>query len=149
MINSNWTHWIVASVASHFNLYKGDLTYRIEGGAADKDVLRYLELKYDGPHYDEVSKNYTLITMDIALFLQIPKDNDLYSLTNYIGNILTGFSDIDVYKFGDDSESDSSLFACLRPIGPIRTATFDQTMKGVEVKQALIESRYEMELTDG
>lgn len=149
MINSNWTRWIVASIASHFNLYKGDLIYRVEGGVADKHVLKYLELKYDGPHYAEISRNYTQVSMDIALFLQIPKDDDLYSLTNYIGNVLTGFSDINVYRLGEDSESDSSLFACLRPIGPIRTATFDQTMKGVEVKQALIESRYEMELTNG
>jgi len=115
-INANWARWIFASVSKHFDDRKGILPLYIEGQHRDTSKFKeYLELRMDGPSWDEASKGYFIGNIDINVLVTVAVNEEDYHRPHQIaGEVQAAFTkSIDVFKFGCNIQDDQSYLGCL------------------------------------
>ena len=155
-INTNWARWIKASIYTYFDTNIDGYTKYFEGSKRDTFTAQdYIEIRMDGPHFSEVSKNYFKITVEVNVVLHHTKDDtQIYKLDTMIGVVSTAFKNIPVYKYGDGAADDSSYLGCLRLIvdphgmkgDKVVVSNFGQIEAATEAEQATVEGHYVMNL---
>ena len=153
-INQNWTRWIIASIQNYFNVNRQGITLFVEGTPRDtREEKDFMELRIDGPHYTELSKDYWLLKLDVNILFQSTQDeHDFHRIHKNMGKILTIFTDIPIYKYGDGVDDDDSLLGCLQLIQdaqgrePILAPLLGQIKPEVPIMQGMIEGHFKMNL---
>ena len=148
-LNQNWARWIFASITKHFNDNRQGLVLHIEGTHRDTNTETDLcELRIDGPWFNEVSKDYWIIRLEVNILVQVTmNDSNFHKIHTNVGIMASAFTDIEVKKYGDD---DSLLF-CLqleqkprnRSNDAIIISHFGQLDPNIKIQQATIEGHYE------
>lgn len=163
MININWSRWIYASVIEHFisapyfaiwddylenrtaydaqgiiPVYVDGLDFNVD------DVKDYIEVRIDGPHFAEVSKNNYRGTLLINVILCITKDENFHKLYTLAGKIQNTFSTIPVYAYGNEDNDNNGHFGCLslERLQPIKTDWFGQPEDDIKHTYITIEGHY-------
>ena len=116
-INANWARWIFASVSKHFDDRKGTLTLYIEGQhRATSKLKEYLELRMDGPTWNEASKDYFIGNIQINVLITVAMDEEDYHRPYSVaGQVQQAFTKtIDVFRFGDGPDDDGTYLGCLQ-----------------------------------
>ena len=152
-MDPNWLRWIIASVTQHFatSLTAAGLYLQVEGTDRRTDQIQdYAELRHDGPRFNELSKGYWRIDLDLDV-LVCSKTNDLniYTPEIDVGNVLAAFNDeIAVFKLGNKPQDDPNVqLGCLtldNANGPIRVTNFGINREQVRLRQASVEATYRM-----
>lgn len=155
-MDPNWLRWIVASITKHFaDALNGSLYLQIEGTDRRTDQLQdYAELRYDGPTFDELSKGYWCIhiNLDVLVCSKI-NDVNIYTPQVDVGVVLAAFtSDIPIFCYGNGQQDDPNLqLGCmvLKPYAdvPIRVTNFGINREQVRLRQASVEATYRMYIT--
>ena len=114
----------------------------------------YAELRYDGPHFDEISRGYWQV--DIAIDVLVTSklnDQNIYTLEINNGAVLAAFTtDVPVFLYGDGpSDNPTTQLGCFslcpRPDEPIRVTNFGQIQNDARFRQTSIEATYRMNLS--
>lgn len=116
-VNRNWARWIFASVSKHFDDRKENLPLYIEGQhRATSKLKEYLELRMDGPTWNEASKGYFIGVVQINVLLTSAlNEEDYHRPYRIAGQVQEAFTQtIEVFKFGDGPDDDQSKFGCLQ-----------------------------------
>lgn len=150
--NPNWSRWIAASINKHFNdvLSASNLPLYIEGTDRRTDCIQdYAELRYTGPRFTELSRNYWQIDIDLDV-LVVSKTNDanIYTPETEVGVVLAAFTeDIAVFTYGDDPNVQLGCFR-LSPDNPgVIVNNFGYPRDQVRLRQASVEATYRMNLS--
>jgi hypothetical protein len=115
-INANWARWIFASVSDHFNTRFPTVELYIEGQHRDTSKLKeYLELRMDGPTWNEASKGYFIGSIDINILVTVTVNEEEYHRPHQLaGEVQATFDkSIDVFKYGCNPQDDQSHLGCL------------------------------------
>ena len=148
----NVPRWIAASVAKHFDTILSDLDVYIEGQEMplDTDASR-VEVRIDGPWYREVSKNVVQVRSEINVLVMIPKsETNLYEIYTQTGKVADAFTNIPIYKYGNEAGDDESYYGCFKilPLDDLRErveiAHFGQIDPTIKLLQATVEGHFEM-----
>lgn len=153
MINPNWARWILAGVSDHFDTAV-DLFLFVEGQERDtKDKKSFMELRLDGPWYNEVSKDYWKIYVEVNILIQTAmRVKDFHLHHTNIGLVGAGFTDISIFRCGNGPDDDDSFLGCLKLIQDERkrervvTSNFGQIETHAKIQQATVEGHYNMTL---
>lgn len=138
----HWPRWILASVSQHFNDAKGsDLPLFIEGQDREQeDEVDILELRINISDMIEQSKDDWKIIVEINILIKhIMDDTDFHKIWKNIGIVVDGFTDIMIYKYGDND----AFLGCLQLDG-IMTQYYGQIDLAVKLEQATVEGHYYM-----
>jgi hypothetical protein len=144
-INENWDRWIVSSLSDYFGSVAETISFPIfiEGQNRPMDVNDFSEIRFDGPHWNELSKGLWRLDVVVAIMVNLVQSDDVYRINRIIGSFSSMFkSTLQTYKYGD---SDSE-FLCLN-LDParnekIRVDKFGMTKAATPVVQASVEARY-------
>jgi hypothetical protein len=157
-MNGNWPRWVLTSIEKHFNDNRGTLTMFIEGQHRNTDTLQdFMELRTNGPHIIELSRNYFNVGIEVNVLLHsVMNDQDAHKLRDNIGLVVAIFTDIIVYKYGDNAVDDGTILTCLRlkqnPRGiegdRLTVSNFGQIKPSIKLQQATIEGHYETDLEE-
>jgi hypothetical protein len=119
-MNPNWIRWICASVASHmdeaFKLYDPPLQMFLEGTPRATDNLEdWTELRMNGPCFSSGSEGEWIVEkLEVNIFIQSKfNQQDAYRIYKNIGLVCAAFTQIPVYKLGDQPQDDGTLITCL------------------------------------
>lgn len=152
MIDKNWTRWIFASVVKHFTDRRQGLTLFVEGQRRDTpQATTLVELRFDGPHYVEMTRDHWHIQVEINVLIQTAMDNASYH-THFAncGIVQVAFTDIMVYRYGNGPDDDDTLLGCLRLLQDLRdrdrveTNQLGQIDKDIPLIHATLEGHYKM-----
>jgi len=155
-INIDWYRWIVASIAKHFDGYKGTYHLYIEGDERDTDEMRdFAELRTDGPDITRVCKQLMYLDIQVNILIQSHMDpSDLYAGARAVGIFSRGFTkSINVYKYGSGPNDDDSLLGCLvirtkRNENTVDIGNFGIIHQDARITQFTIEGHYRLELKE-
>lgn len=156
MINEHWARWIFASVCKHFDSKRGTLPMFVEGQQrATRGVQDFIELRLDGPDFNESSKNYWKAYIEINILIQSSMtDGDFHKIHRTTGLVSAAFvSSIPVYKYGSAPLIDTGAhIGCLDIVDNkfdkerIKVRHFGQVNPDTQLMQASVEGHYEMSL---
>lgn len=133
-IDSNWARWIRISIADHFNaknrtdtaLQPNPIPLYFEGQirSNEQDVTE-MELRLDGPHIHEVSKNYYKISVEPNLILKTPvNEADIWAFDRVIGLASAMFDRcIAVFRYGNGVQDDETFVFDLKRVDDPETLT--------------------------
>jgi hypothetical protein len=150
----NWSRWIFSSIAKHFHevVDPVGILLNIEGiDRISNEIVEGGELRVNGPYFNNPSRNYYILDLDVNLLLNVLIDErDIYKLDRMLGVFLGAFTPtINVYRYGDSQDDDSSYFGCLQIRDDrgdeIVVARFGQVEKDTRILQAAINAIYYLE----
>ena len=152
--NANWVRWIVSSIQQYFETNKQGIELFFEGTPREtKDEKDFAEVRIDGPHITEISKNYFLLKVDVNILVQSTMDEeDFHRIHTNVGKLVSVMTNIPIYKYGDGVDDDDSLLGCLRLVQdaqgrePILVARLGQIEPTTPIEQVDIEGHYKMHL---
>jgi len=116
-VNRHWARWIFASVSKHFDDRKELLPLYIEGQhRATTKPQEYLELRMDGPKWNEASKGYFIGDVQINILITSAlTEEDYHRPYRAAGQVQEACTQtIEVFRFGDGPEDDQSHLGCLQ-----------------------------------
>lgn len=154
-VDPNWTRWIAASLCKHFkdSLDSSGLPLFVEGQLRRTDHLEdYAELRYTGPRFNELSRGYWQIDVDLdVLIVSKSKNTSIFDPEIDVGAVLAAFTeDIPVQKYGNKPGDDPDVqLGCLRlnpEGGEIVVNNFGYPQDQVRLRQASVEATYRMNL---
>lgn len=152
----HWNRWLFASVSRHFSDHRQTLPIFIEGQHRDtRNERDFMELRMDGPQYTELTKGNWHLYLEVNVLVQsIMDDVNYHRVERGIGIAVQAFTDILVYKYGNQVEDTGDFLGCLKLIQDVRSREriqvyrFGQIEEGVKLEQASIEGHYEMNLDE-
>lgn len=149
--NSKWSKWIFASVVQHFRteLAKtSGVSIYFEGMHKDNRTNNLqLEIRFDGPYYKELSKNYWEVKFEVNILVQAVIGSSFLTIHKGTGIAAAAFTDsIKIYKYGEDIDDDESLFDCSFSMGKIIISHFGQLNPNEKILQASVEGQYKFEI---
>jgi len=155
-INIDWYRWMVASIAKHFDSFKGSYQLYIEGDERDTDELKnFAELRTDGPFITRVCKQLMYLDIEVNLLVQSHMDpSDLYAGAKAVGIFARGFTnEISVFRYGNGENDDDSLLGCLtlrtkRNEDTVDIGNFGIIHQDTRITQFTIEGHYRLELKE-
>ena len=113
--NKNWSRWLQASLATHFDDRREDVPFFVEGQIRPSTVVDFAELRTDGPFFNEINFEYWHVDLTVAILIQIVQDGNLHKLDNMIGVFMPAFTKaICCYRMGDGIDDDNLRFGVLR-----------------------------------
>jgi len=157
-MNESLVRWITASIAIYFKTVLDTINLPLLCDGLDEREHasihhNHAELRIGGPFLNELSRDYWQIKIDINVLLtcMMQANESVYDLQTWAGVIQEAMSqNINIYKYGGESGDDESYIGCLRPRKgkneAIRVLTFGQISKTDRVRQAMVDSRFVMEL---
>lgn len=151
----HWPRWIFASISKHFDANKQTLYLFIEGMHRETRSRKdFIELRVDGPYLTEQSKGYWRNYIEINVLVQSAMDDsDFHRIYKDVGIVVNAFTDIPVYKYGNQAYDDDSLLGCLKLVADargkerIQVSHFGKIEPNVPLLQATVEGHYEMFLS--
>ena len=153
--NARWEPWIVNSFGDYFNTFaeSENIEMFMEGQVRETSGERdWIELRVDGPYFTEVSKGVWDIFVEVNVLVgSILDETVMDKIRGLTGKVSAQFaSAINIFKYGDESGDDESLWTCMRLVSPDRIVTthFGQVSPGEELLQATVEGHYRVLLTE-
>lgn len=148
-INANWSRWILASIYTHFNNSNLGLPLRFAGLPLTYNTdesANHFELRVQGPHFTELSKDYWEIRVLVNVYLELKTSTDLYLLQKYFGTLQSAFKVIQIKKYGNLSLiDDSTTITCINIVGgnqTIRTTDFGQFGPDKKLRGGTVEADF-------
>lgn len=160
-VNANWGRWIYASASKHFNdvaqsnlakdgISPQPITFFVEGNDRDPlaNVLEYFEFRCNGPFFEEVSKDWWRVHIEINLLVAAKRnDKDFHRIHALCGILVAAFtSSLTIFKYGDGVADDQSVLTCLtlcREAGEnIEVQHLGQLNPDLLEQQAMVEAYY-------
>lgn len=140
-IPEKWPRWIFASASDHFDGLKQSLTLVIAGmHRTDVAESELLELHFNGPKFNEVSKDYYHITLDVTMIVQtFMDDEDFHKHEKHIGIGVACFTNMIVKEYGDGGAD----LMCMKLISPVDVTKLGQIKPEVKLQQAILTATYE------
>jgi len=131
------------------------LSVYIEGEDRETDGLEdYAELRYTGPRFNELSKDYWQIDIDVDVFVvSKSKNSNIYTHETNIGIVTAAFTeDLGVFELGPGPDDDPlSQIGCLLlvrpPGGGITVTNFGLPKDQVRLRQASVDATYRMNIS--
>lgn len=148
-VNSNWPRWIQLSIVQAFKARVTGLPLFVEGEVRAVSQSDFSELRIDGPFYDEVSKGYWNIDVEINVLVATyldPKDKVKHERN--VGAVLAGFNtDIPVMQFGVGTDDNALIrLGCFRATSSVKTTPFGQIKSDARLMQSTLEQTFQMNL---
>lgn len=149
-LRDNWTRWTVAAffkaakeveISQYPVYFEGDeKTTRLE--------RNFVEVRLDGPDFEEVSKDYYRLDVVLNLLVNSKLDpNDVYAISRVVGQYQRAFANnIQVYKVGTGVADDGSWFGCYQIQSKIEQNKFGVVSKDSRVEQITLEASYRLSL---
>lgn len=157
MMSADWARWIMASSAVYFkNIANGiPLPLLVEGiDERQSSTMHYdhAELRVGGPFPTELSHDYYQLSVDMNVLvteLMREQGDNAYELITWCGVFQQAMDGpINVYKYGNLAQDDSSWVGCLRPrqgkFEANRILHFGQINKVDRIRQSVIDGRFTM-----
>lgn len=156
MINPNWSRWITASFANHFEIAMdaAGLAFYVEGDEREREEVNLIEFRIDGPLFKFPSATLTRLDVEVNILIKTIVDRkDLYLHERHIGLVSEAFVNaIAVNKVGPDVVDDGTLLGCFRLRSDFREILQISKfglIRGVSpVMQTTIEGHYRLDLTN-
>jgi hypothetical protein len=156
MMNQHWARWIFASVCKHFDAKRGTIPMFVEGQQrVTRSLQDFIELRLDGPDFNEASKDYWSAYVEINVMIQSSMvDTDFHRIHRTVGVVSAAFtSAIPIYKYGTAPLIDTGAqIGCLSLVDDkynkerIKVRHFGQVNPDTQLMQASVEGHYEMYL---
>jgi hypothetical protein len=153
-INPKWARWAFASVVNHFqnNLDTTRVPIFVEGEKRNTDTLKtFAEVRMDGPFFTEVSRDCYKIEGEVNILIQATLDEmDAQLIHRSVGLVTAAFSDISVYRFGDEPGDDNSFVWCWKLINDsrrrerVQVSHFGVIEPNTKLTQATVEAHYDV-----
>lgn len=146
--------WTYASVAKYFidNIPSIPIFVHPQIPRNTQNLDKYLELRMAGPHLYEVSKNDWLMLGDIYVLASVQQTEDTYDIYDLVGRIQAVMKTIDLYRYGDGVDDDSTWWACWylqqNPRDTIESNMFGRIEKDTPLAQAYVAGSYKTGLQD-
>jgi hypothetical protein len=139
-MDENLPRWIWLSITSHFNNYKQDITYEVNGYDRLEQAKDSFQIRINGPIYNKLTVNSFEVDVDINILITtIKEDTDEVKLQRMQGIISQGFTDeIKILKYGNGK----TLYGCLILQTPIIITNFGAVEETSNVLQSTIEGQY-------
>ena len=139
-MNSNWSRWIIASIAKHFDDGKGTYDFYIEGAPFDKeDAKAWVELRLGGPDVKEQTKDQFKIQVTVNLLGAVVATERVYEIHDLVGHFSALCTIIPVYKYGDGA----AHLGCLQPTSGVSVLHWGLTDDD-RLNQATVSLTYRM-----
>jgi hypothetical protein len=158
MINPNWSRWITASFANHFEIAidAAGLPFYIEGDERARDEVSLIEFRIDGPLYKFPAASMTRIDVEVNILIKTIIDRkDLYLHERHIGIVSEAFINaIAVNRVGPDAVGvdDGTLLGCFKLRSDFREILQISKfgiIRGVSpIMQTTVEGHYRLDLTN-
>jgi hypothetical protein len=147
LVNVNWDRWIISSLSDYFRGVAESIPFSffIEGQIRPTTINDFAEIRFNGPHWNEISCNTWKMDIYVAILVQIVQDDqDIYWINRLTGNFSSAFKKtLPIYKYGDD---DSQLM-CINLVRgreeKIRVERFGVIKAATPVVQASVEAHYQ------
>ena len=153
-VNPKWSRWAFASVSNHFfnEIDKSRLPLFVEGQKRNTDTLKtFAEIRMDGPWYTEVSRGCWKIYGEVNILVQATLDErDTHLIHRSVGLVTAAFTDISVFRFGDEPGDDDTFVWCWKLLQDsrdrerIQVANFGVIEPNTKLTQAVVEGHYEV-----
>ena len=154
-VNANWGRWIYASICQHFEDLRSGLLMFLEGEhRTTQDTLQFFELRVDGPFFQQFTKGYWNLKVEINAIITVPKsDKDFHNIrkqTDFVTSMFT--NSILTYRYGKEIQDDNTYLGCLQAEDGkrknLQVSHFGQLQTTDEILQAGVERHYKMELAE-
>jgi len=154
-VNANWGRWIYASICQHFEDLRSGLFMFLEGEHREtQDQLEFFELRVDGPFFQQFSKGWWKLIVEVNAIITVPKsDKDFHNIrlqTDFVTSLFT--NNILTYRYGKEIQDDDTFLGCLQAQDGkrknLQVSHFGQLQPAAEVLQAGVERHYTMELAE-
>lgn len=151
-MNQNWSKWIFASLAKHFEDAKGDIAHYFVQGVTrvESEDIERLEFRWTGLNYDEQTEKSYHLEFTVGLLLTAPfsgKNN--YRMQELTGRMSNAFrSTITIKKYGNAVGDDASVIGCLQLKGKVRVHDWGQINSEIKVTQSSVESDLTIDLQE-
>ena len=159
MINQNWARWIMASASVYFKAATDTipLPFMVEGiNERTEEELHsdHAELRINGPHIIELSKDFYQLHVDFNILLtdKMKETNEnAYDLQTWCGVFQSAMDGpVTVYKYGIEVGDDSSFVGCLTPrhgkYDSNKVLHFGQIHKVDRIRQSVVDGKFHMDL---
>lgn len=144
MTNSDLIKWIRASVAEHFRTVVTPLGVSIEGQKKLTDQSDWCEIRVNGPTFTDFGVGTIVKVVINALVMTVRDESNLYAEDINVGKVVSGFSNINTFKYGNTLSDDKSFIDCLNLNSPIVVTRFGQIDPDLNVYQTTIEAEFKM-----
>jgi len=152
-LHHRWNRWIVASIAKHFDSYKGNYTLYLEGDERTTDkTAQFAELRIDGPFLRTLAKGQYFVEVEINVLCQSHMLPDsLYSIHDLVGLFTRAFVNcIRIHRYGDGPEDDGSYVGNMKLKTHFRERVevnhYGILEPDIRMTQSTIEGHYRMHL---
>lgn len=138
--------WIFASVAKHFSVT--GLPYYVESQKRDTNSYKdWIEFVFDGPDFNEVSKDFYHLTMTVSVLVNSTENNtDAYRFVKNAGLVASFFNkNISIYKYGETVLDTGEYFGCIKLISPVYINHFGRIATNAPVHKSSVVANYFME----
>lgn len=153
MIHDDWARWTKASFADFFSDGCQELEIGFFFDNEQKDIpatnKTYLELRLDGPDYDEITTNETLLKISLQMGLHVGFDSKLFTPEYYSGRIQALCAGcIPFRKIGlpEDDGSTIDFFSRSKDDSKIRSLQVPLKTEKVQVAEFIILANYELRI---
>ena len=124
----------------------------VEGQKRNTDELKtFYEVRMDGPWFTEVSRDCWKIYGEVNILVQATLDErDTQLIHRSVGLVTAAFTDISVYRFGDEPGDDNTFVWCwqllqdTRARERVQVAHFGVIEPNTKLTQAVVEGHYEV-----
>lgn len=145
MIDPNLPRWIAASINKHFSSLSSVADVFIEDMDRNTRTSKnIIEIRLNGPHISEcgASDDHLYYTVDILIQATLDQ-TDRYMIHRLVGAVVNRFTDIPVFRYGDDN----TAIGCLqlqseRRGGTILVNNFGQIDVKVAITQSAVSGQY-------
>lgn len=145
-MNTNWSRWIVASIAKHFNAIavSNNVDFHVETDAENiHDSDKYFELRINGPIFKEPQHNTFIIEVSISVLWGIHLNYvDIHETERLKGVLVAAMEDICAYKYGDGD----AFLGTLSLIDEVHCANFGK-IPNTNLVQGTVDATFKMFLT--
>lgn len=153
--NPNWARWIHISVLKAFQTMAdaNSIHMFIEGqDRKTAEQVEYIEVRTDGPHFRELSRNYFKLDYEInILFSCHMSQTVMYGPQRLAGLLEQAMQNICVYRYGDGVVDNDTLLGTLEVVmdkrNSVRTNQFGKIRSDTDLVQGTVEGTYKMHLT--
>jgi len=153
MIKENVDRWLFASVSKFMYDRRQNITLYMEGQARTVTEEDYVQMRYNGPLWNQYNPVDYLLRVEINLLVCALMDEDTHKIYKMCGIFENALEEsIPTYKYGDTpGVDDQSFLGCLlrqRSGGnqEIIVTHFGQVSPDVRVMQSTIEAHYLIDL---
>lgn len=142
-MNVRLNRWITASIAKYLtdNL-NGILVYIQNDKRQTETVAIWVEIRIRGPEYTEFGNAIDLTLGLNVLVNVVPDGSNSYTMQDYTGIVGALFSNIPIFRYGLDVQSDATQIGCLQLDGKVKIRDYGRPDVQTNLLQSTVEGNF-------